>query len=75
MAQAKDIIESHKNFQLITVNSTDSILEVIDVLAKNKISSAPVVGTNNTIIGNVDILDISTFSFQENFNNIQCCLL
>lgn len=49
------------NFQLVQVEGTDSVAKVLEILTKNKISSAPIL-MNNQYIGIVDMLDLITFA-------------
>jgi len=57
---AKDIVEI-KPFELVMVQASDSISDVLEKLAQNFIQSAPVIDQNG-IIGFIDVLDLVSFA-------------
>jgi len=49
--------------EIVTVKDSTTVADAIETLAKNKISSVPVIHTaSNTIMGSVDLLDLVTFT-------------
>jgi CBS domain-containing protein len=62
--KAKEATTTTTSEPIIMVKATDSIVNVLDVLAKNNISSAPVLSQQG-VIGFIDMLDIVAFAMDK----------
>lgn len=55
--QVKDFVEENKDFQLITVDETDTVAKTMKLLANNRIMSVPVFSeSEGSFVGMVDMV-------------------
>lgn len=50
---AVDLIENHRELKLVTVNETESVAEICDLMSKYGISQIPVVNDKNEFVGSL----------------------
>jgi len=56
----KDVVETDTSFNLICLDESDSVADVIVTLGKNRIISAPAKNEHNQLSGIIDMLDLIT---------------
>jgi len=57
----KDVLEEERDFEFVTVNEMDRLDTVLELLGKNRITSAPVFNSKKEFVGIIDMLDLVTY--------------